>query len=182
MAARNDDALPDLLRPGLDLVICGSAAGRRSAELGLYYAGRGNKFWRILHETGLTPRRLEPRECRTLPELGIGLTDLAKRRSGPDASLPAGAYDPARLLARIEDVRPRVLAFNGKKPAGAFLRSVFRTRLPAGPGGHGRRTEAVGGAVLHVLPSTSGAANGYWDPAPWRELARAVRAARLEDP
>jgi len=29
-----------------------------------------------------------------------------------------------------------------------------------------------------VLPSTSGAASGYWDPEPWRELARLVAALR----
>jgi hypothetical protein len=42
--------LPDLLAPGLRLVVCGSAAGVRSAQLGQYYAGRGNKLWRTLAE------------------------------------------------------------------------------------------------------------------------------------
>ncbi|MDE0408815.1 MAG: mismatch-specific DNA-glycosylase, partial [Alphaproteobacteria bacterium] len=70
--------LPDILPPGLDLAVCGAAAGRRSAEVGAYYAGSGNRFWRILHETGLTPRLLGPEEFRLLPEFGIGLTDLAK--------------------------------------------------------------------------------------------------------
>ena len=58
-------------------MICGSAAGRRSAAAGAYYAGPGNKFWRILHESGLTPRRLAPEEFALLPDVGIGLTDLA---------------------------------------------------------------------------------------------------------
>src|SRR3546814_13773735 len=48
--------LPDVLAPGLRLVFCGSAAGRKSAELGAYYAGPGNKFWPTLYEIGLTPR------------------------------------------------------------------------------------------------------------------------------
>jgi len=54
------DVLPDVLRPGLRLVICGSAASAVSAARGAYYAGPGNKFWRILAETGLTPHQLEP--------------------------------------------------------------------------------------------------------------------------
>ena len=42
--------LPDLLLPDLRVVFVGTAAGKRSAELGHYYAGRGNRFWRTLHE------------------------------------------------------------------------------------------------------------------------------------
>src|SRR3546814_6083057 len=52
--------LPDVLAPGLRLVFCGSAAGRKSAELGAYYAGPGNKFWPTLYEIGLTPRHFRP--------------------------------------------------------------------------------------------------------------------------
>jgi TDG/mug DNA glycosylase family protein len=39
--------LDDLVVPGPDLTICGTATGRKSASKGLYYAGRGNKFWKI---------------------------------------------------------------------------------------------------------------------------------------
>ena len=59
--------LPDLLPHNLKVVFCGTAAGTQSAQAGAYYAGRGNKFWRILHETGLTPRQLAPHEFPTLP-------------------------------------------------------------------------------------------------------------------
>ncbi len=37
-------ALPDVYSEDLILLICGSAASRRSADTGTYYAGRGNKF------------------------------------------------------------------------------------------------------------------------------------------
>ena len=37
----------------LKLVVCGTAAGDRSAQLGQYYAGPGNKFWRTLASLGL---------------------------------------------------------------------------------------------------------------------------------
>jgi hypothetical protein len=52
--------LPDLLANDLDLVIVGAAAGRISAERRLYYAGPGNRFWRIAQEVGLTPIELRP--------------------------------------------------------------------------------------------------------------------------
>ncbi|SHJ12999.1 uracil-DNA glycosylase family protein [Propionispora hippei] len=56
------DILPDVLRPNLKLVICGTAAAEHSAKLGSYYAGENNRFWRILHETGLTDRLLHTSE------------------------------------------------------------------------------------------------------------------------
>ena len=89
--ARGAHVLPDLLVPGLRLVICGSAAGAVSAARGAYYAGPGNKFWRVLAEIGLTPHLMEPHEFRALVNFGIGLTDLVKTASGSDASLPRAA-------------------------------------------------------------------------------------------
>jgi double-stranded uracil-DNA glycosylase len=80
--------LDDMLAPGLRIVFCGTAPGRLSAEQQAYYAHPQNKFWRILHETGLTPRRLRPDEYRELLTLGIGLTDIAKHAFGMDNQLP----------------------------------------------------------------------------------------------
>ncbi len=157
--------LPDLLGPELDLVICGSAAGRASAQAGAYYAGPGNKFWRILHEVGLTPCRLAAREFASLLEHGIGLTDLAKVYSGGDAGLRAGDDDIAGLREKILHYRPAHLAFNGKRAAAAVLARAV---------GYGPQPETIGAARLVVLPSTAGAANGYWDPAPWHELGQVL--------
>jgi len=50
-------ALPDLLRPNLDVVFVGTAAGRYSAALGAYYARPSNLFWPTLHKVGLTSLR-----------------------------------------------------------------------------------------------------------------------------
>jgi TDG/mug DNA glycosylase family protein len=67
-----EDKLDDVLGHGLKVVFCGTAAGTVSAELGQYYAGPGNKFWKTLHRIGLTERELDPAEFRTLPARGIG--------------------------------------------------------------------------------------------------------------
>lgn len=74
--------LPDQLRPNLRLVLVGTAASARSAELGHYYAHPGNRFWRAIHEAGITPRRYQPGEFASLIELGIGFTDLSKSAPG----------------------------------------------------------------------------------------------------
>ena len=109
-----EPVLPDLLVPGLDVVFCGTAAGRRSAQLGQYYAHPQNKFWRTLHATGLTPRLFAPHEYRSLLDLGIGATDTAKHASGMDHQLPKGALGGAALddlRARIANAKPGILAF-----------------------------------------------------------------------
>ncbi|MBS1679378.1 MAG: mismatch-specific DNA-glycosylase [Actinobacteria bacterium] len=157
--------LPDVLRPGLRVVFCGTAPGTASAKAGAYYAGPGNRFWSTLQEVGLTPTLLRPSEFGRLPEFGIGLTDITKTASGSDQEVGRRGVDPARLTAAIATASPAHLAFNGKNAA---RRALGR------PVDYGRRPERIGGATVWVLPSTSGAARGFWDIEPWRELARGV--------
>jgi TDG/mug DNA glycosylase family protein len=162
------DVLPDVLAPGLALVVCGSAAGTVSAQAGAYYAGPGNRFWPILHRTGLTPIQLAPREFRAVLAYGIGLTDIAKTAFGADSSLRPDDFDREGLRTRIEIFQPRILAFNGKNAASRLLGGTVSY------GWHPGRE--IGRTRLFVAPSTSGAARGFWSEEPWRELAAAVRA------
>ncbi len=157
--------LPDVLAPGLRVVFCGYAPGAASARAGAYYAGPGNRFWPTLHEVGLTPALLRPAEFARLPEFGIGLTDVSKTASGSDQQVGRRGVDPARLAATIEASSPAHLAFNGKNAARAIL---------GRPVDYGPQPERIGGARVWVLPSTSGAARGFWDIGPWRDLARAA--------
>jgi TDG/mug DNA glycosylase family protein len=158
------DVLPDVLRPGLRVVFCGTAAGSASARARAYYAGPGNAFWATLHSTGLTPSQLEPAEYGRLPEFGIGLTDICKVLHGSDLEVGTVEFDVAGLQERLSAAEPVYLAFNGKNAArGALERDV----------GYGLQEERVGGAAVWVLPSTSGAARRFWKIEPWRELAAA---------
>lgn len=161
--------LEDLLQRHLDLVICGAAAGTRSAARGAYYAGRGNKFWWTLATVGLTDRQLEPAEYRRLLEYGIGLTDLIKGQSGNDDKIRFGRAASFQLRATIQLYQPQYLCFNGKRAAQEF----FGTRRVAFGVQHSR----IGRTVLFVAPSTSAAANASWDLAVWRDLAKRVRRA-----
>ena len=160
--------LPDVLSEGLRVVFCGTAAGARSAQVGAYYAGRGNKFWRTIFEIGLTPRLFEPGDFPLLPQVGIGLTDIAKTYSGADKGLRRTHFDANSLRQKIESASPAVLAFNGKKAA----RSFYTTDVP-----YGQQSEklAVFTSVF-VMPSTSGAASGFWDIRYWQQLANFLRS------
>ena len=155
--------LPDVLASGLKVVFCGTAVGPQSAQAGAYYAGRSNQFWKILFQIGLTPRQLAPHEFYTLPEFGIGLTDLAKTCTGPDNSLSSPDFEIGSFLSRIEQFTPQALAFNGKRAAKEFYNRRYVD--------YGLQLEAIGPTVVFVLPSTSGAARRYWDVSHWRELA-----------
>ena len=157
--------LPDVLAPGLRVVFCGYAPGTASARAGAYYAGPGNRFWLTLREVGLTPLLLRPAEFARLPEFGLGLTDVSKTASGSDQEVGRRGVDPARLAAAIEAASPAHLAFNGKNAA----RAALGRKVDYGP-----QPERIGGAAVWVLPSTSGAARGFWDIGPWRDLAHAA--------
>ncbi len=160
------DALPDVLQSGLDVVFCGSAAGMRSAQAEAYYAGPGNRFWHVLHASGLVPVALDPSAYAQVIHYGIGLTDLAKRVSGADAALRPSDYDASLLRAKIERWAPRALAFNGKRPASLFLGK---------PVEYGLQSETIAETRIFTLPSTSGAARGFWDDKPWWDLAEWIR-------
>lgn len=169
------DALPDSMQTGLVLVFVGTAAGRRSAAVGHYYAHPGNRFWPTLHETGLTPRRFGPHEFANLLGLGIGFTDVAKRASGMDHEIPASAFEPVGLRERLRIHRPRFVAFTSKRAASFwFGRPTKNITI-------GLQASVEGEPAIFVLPSPSGAASRYWSIAPWHDLADLVRATRLAD-
>ncbi|WP_425514520.1 mismatch-specific DNA-glycosylase [Ancylobacter oerskovii] len=161
--------LPDYLSPALDVIFCGTAAGRRSAELGHYYAGRGNRFWPTLYEVGLTPALLRPQDDASAPQYGIGLTDLAKDVAGVDRDIPPTAYVPERLHAVLQEWKPKRLAFTSLTAARLGL--GLRGRIGAGL----YQITAIPNLEVWALPSPSGMARGHWDIAPWRALAESIR-------
>jgi TDG/mug DNA glycosylase family protein len=132
--------LPNLLRPGLRLVVCGNAAGRASIA---GYAEHGNKFWHVLHEVGLTATELQPGEYALLLEALIGLTDLVEYSAGMDAALASNALYAARLRDVVEAIQPRALVFNGKNTASLFYRGGAH-RLS-----YGRQSERIGKTAFH---------------------------------
>ncbi|MBM3643998.1 MAG: mismatch-specific DNA-glycosylase [Alphaproteobacteria bacterium] len=162
--------LPDVLAPGLDLVFCGTAPGRASAQAGAYYANPGNSFWTALHAVGLTGRQLAPAEFGLLPGLGLGLTDLNKTEIGSDHELSRDGFDVGALRAKLRRFRPAAIAFTAKAAAAP----VLGTASPA----YGRQSVMLEGAVVFVLASPSGRARSYWTLDPWREAASFVRACR----
>jgi double-stranded uracil-DNA glycosylase len=149
VAAPSASAVPDILAPGLRCVFCGINPGRRSSAAGHHFANPRNDFWRLLADSGLTPRRLDPAEQWDLLELGYGLTNAAHRTTrGSGDRRRADFEGAAERLDRIAaELRPGVIAFVGKAAyQGAF--GLPRCEL-------GLRERGLGETRLFVLPSTS---------------------------
>jgi TDG/mug DNA glycosylase family protein len=169
-----DSAVPDVLGPGVRLVFVGINPGLRSAQAGHHFANPRNDFWRLLHDSGLTPELLDPCEDAQLLAAGLGITNAAMRVTRGSGELRrtdfAGAVD--RLSGIERTLGPAGFGFVGKQAyAGAFS-----VRSPD----HGLQRRKLGGAWLYVLPSTSpaNAAVAYRDRLTWfRRLARRLDGA-----
>ncbi|KAH7910968.1 uracil-DNA glycosylase-like protein [Hygrophoropsis aurantiaca] len=110
------ELLSDHLKEGLDVIFSGINPGFMSAQKGHHFANPTNHFWRCLHGSGLTSRRLPPSEDHTLPdEFNLGLTNLVSRPSAEAAELSKVEMKAAVpvLLTKIAQYRPRFLCFVG---------------------------------------------------------------------
>jgi TDG/mug DNA glycosylase family protein len=169
MPATAPHRLPDQLCAGLRLVFVGTAASTRSAALGHYYAHPGNRFWRALHEAGITARRYRPDEFTALLALGIGFTDLSKAGAGMDHEIARTSFDVSGFRTKIETYQPKTVAFTSRKAASLFYNK------PTSALALGRQPPTSGFPDVFVLPSPSGAASGHWTLQPWQELAEWIR-------
>ena len=120
-----------ILAPELRVVFVNFVPGLADLRLRHHHARRNNQFWRLLAESGLTPRRLLPEEDHHLLEWGIGLINAVRRRTAGGRE-PAGtdlsATAPA-LSALMANCPPKVLAFTGK---GVYLQASARTNASWG--------------------------------------------------
>ncbi len=171
--------VPDVLAPGLDLVLCGTAPSPASYRQRAYYANPGNGFWRTLHAVGVLPELFEPRRYPEVLRFGIGLTDLNKSEYGSDHELSADAMDRAALVLKLRRYRPAAVAFTSKNAASHF----FAARTLA----YGRQNQAVIDALddrvlsqiaYFVLASPSGRARSWWTIEPWQQMAAFVAQRR----
>lgn len=156
--------VPDVLAPGLRLVLVGINPGRASAAAAAHFANPRNDFWRLLHAAGFTPRLYDPSEQLALPDVGVGVTNAAERTTPGSGDLRkadfAGAAD--RLARIATELRPRAIGFVGKEA----YRGAFAERPELG-----LQERRLAETLLYVLPSTSPANAAV----PWEERLRWFR-------
>src|SRR3954447_11673030 len=93
-------AWEDILAPSLRVVFVGFNPSIPAWRTGHYYANPGNRFYRLLHEVGLTPRLLTPLEDRTLLAHGIGAIDLLQIPSAGIGDLPSATFTGGAASAK----------------------------------------------------------------------------------
>lgn len=165
--------IPDLVGPGLRVLLVGINPSLYSGWSGLHFARPGNRLWRTLHEAGFTPRTLSPAETSAVVAAGLGITNLVARATARADELSAAevraGLAPLRVLVRNR--RPEFVAFLGI--------STYRIAFD-------RRTARVGeqpgedfeGARVWVLPNPSGLNASYQQPALTAAYSDLLRAER----
>jgi double-stranded uracil-DNA glycosylase len=155
LAAAQDRTIPDIIAPGLRVLFAGINPGLYSAAAGYHFARPGNRFWPALHQSGFTPRQLQPSEQDQLLSLGLGITNVAPRATARAAELsPAELRAGAQVLtAKTIEFAPRWLAVVGVT---AYRTAFGRLDAVVGP-----QLDRIGSARVWVLPNPSGL-NASW--------------------
>lgn len=119
--------LVDILEPDLICVFVGTNPGVQTATAGHAYAHPSNHFWKLLHASGLTDRRLRPEEDRSLPDLYcMGNTNIVDRPSKDAAELSKEEMSAgtANLDAKFLKYKPEAVCIVGK----GIWESIWRYR------------------------------------------------------
>ena len=144
--------MPDLLGPGLRLLLVGINPSMRTAATGLHFAHPGNRFYPALRGAGVLPEDvLTPAEATpVLRERGVGITNLALRPTVRADELTDDEVrgGPARIEQIVREHRPRVVAFLGI--------TTYRLAFGRRKATVGRQPETIGDAEVWVLPNPSG--------------------------
>lgn len=163
--------LPDIVGPDLDVLIVAINPSVHSAQAGYSFSSKGNPFWRLLHEAGLTPALLKAEEGAQLPEHGVGLVSGVRRATKTAAELTRAEQrlGAKRVECLVAKLQPRYVAL-----LGLTLYPIF---FPSGTErGPGLKTHDLSGSRVFVLPNPSGlnrAYAGFDDKLVWfRSLAK----------
>lgn len=160
--------VPDLIAPGLKVLFCGINPGLYSGATGLHFARPGNRFWKVLHLAGFTPRQLDPSEEHELLGLGFGITCFVDRTTARADELTRQEYEEGgkRLVEKLDIYKPQILAVVG---IGAYRTAFAKPKAKVGP-----QNETIGDTRVWLLPNPSGL-NANYQLADFVELFTALR-------
>ena len=137
---------------GLRVLFVGFNPSLRSHELGFNYAGRSNRFYTILYQSGLTTRLFTPQESPLLlQEYGYGFTNIVARPTRRADELSREEYREGAVLlrAKIEAYRPMIACLVGTGVVQAFFGKAIRAFGFL-------ESQADGCTHYFVAPATSG--------------------------
>lgn len=170
VAAAAGKTVPDVIAPGLKVLLCGINPGLYTAAIGHHFGRPGNRFWPTLFAAGITPRLLSPYEERELLNYGYGITNVVARATAAADELTRSELIVGGkvLEAKVLEYAPRFLAVLGVTAyRAAFNRPAARIGL---------QPEQIGPTRLWILPNPSGL-NAHYDLNGLAELFRALNQA-----
>ena len=172
LAAAYGRTVPDLLAPGLRVLLVGVNPSLWSGITGVHFGRPGNRLWPTLHEAGFTSRRLHPTETGILIAAGLGVSNLVPRATARadevlEDELRAGV---PRIEALVRRWQPGWVAFLG---LGAYRTAYGASRATVGQ----QAGVSVGGRPVWLLPNPSGLNASYSQPALTEAYAALRRAA-----
>jgi TDG/mug DNA glycosylase family protein len=151
LEAARDRTIPDLVAPGLTVLLAGINPGLYTTATGFHFGRPGNRFWKVLHLAGFTGRQLDPSEQSLLLAQGVGITNVVQRTTATAAELA-----PDELRAGGEALRARVRAALRPRWLAVLGVTAYRVAFDA-PGAQVGRQEAVlDDTHIWLLPNPSG--------------------------
>ncbi|CAG9620653.1 mismatch-specific DNA-glycosylase [Sutcliffiella rhizosphaerae] len=145
------EKINDYLKSNMNILFVGFNPSILSGKVGHHYANPNNRFWRILFEAGITPRKYAPTEDFKLLELNYGLTNIVSRPTVGAADITKKEYQEGRaeLLEKILYYRPKIVCYVGK---GVYQEFSGKRKVEWGL----QKTSIVDGTLDFVAPSSSG--------------------------
>ena len=172
LRAAYDATVPDLVAPGLAVVLCGINPSLWSGAVGLHFANPSNRLWPTLHVSGWSATRLQPSQTDELLGAGLGITNLVAR-----ATARADELAPAELVTGLTSVEamadrwtPRWVAVLGLT---AYRLATGDRTAQVGP-----QERRFGPARVWLLPNPSGLNASWQVPRLSRAYAELREAAR----
>ena len=173
IAAAAGKRVPDVIAPGLRVLLCGINPGLYSGATGHHFSRPGNRFWPALHRSDFTPEQIHPFEERRLLEHGLGITNFVNRATARAAQLDDDELRSSRprLESKVRRFKPAWLALLGV--------TAYRVAFDDRKATIGPQERTIGTTKVWVLPNPSGLNAHYQLDALAEEFGR-LRAAASE--
>lgn len=167
----------------LHTIVIGTSKSKNSA---VYYLDSKNKFWGLIHKSGITPKLLEPTEFKELiDKYGIGFGELAFDHVflGEDLENVSITNDKSlndqldslnngvpKLIQHLHNIKPKRIVFNGKSAASVFYQFLNNNKIDKVSAAYANEQGFQYGKIgvwndieIWMMPNMSNAAGKSWN-------------------
>ncbi len=141
------ETIPDTVAPHMKLLVCGLNPGKVSADLGVNFANKGNRFWPAALGAGVVTGDRDADHA--LLHSRVGFTDLAKRTTTRADEINSAEFrsGTSRIERLVRWLQPDVFLMVGLT---GWRQSVDPKAVS------GWQPAPFGGRPVYLMPNTSG--------------------------